>query len=98
MLPLMEIILDIDAVLVFVMVLISVPRAVFRRNPGPHAGILAGFVAAFLILFGLGSMSVASGISENSSPTSQTVLLSGISVAAILCGITWSSAPPAVRS
>jgi hypothetical protein len=94
----MEIILDIGAVLVFAMVLISVTRAVWLRNPGPHAGILAGFVAAFLVIFGLVSMSVASGISENSSSTSQAVLLIGIIVVAILCGVTWSSAPPAVRS
>ncbi len=88
----MQIILDIGAVLVFIMAVVAVPRAVWKGNPGPHAGLLAGFVACLVIIFGLVSMSVATGLAATSSSTSQIVLLIGIIVVAILCGVTWSPA------
>lgn len=92
----METLLDICAVVVFAIIVVSIPRAVYRGNPGPHSGILAGLVALALIGFGLVSMSVASGLASTASSLSQFILLAAYVCVAILCGVTWFS-PTAVR-
>ena len=87
----METLLDIGAFVVFVLVVVCIPRAVHRGNPGPGSGILAGFVALALIVFGFVSMSVASGLAAGlRSPA--IILLAAFVAVAILCRILWSSA------
>ena len=88
--PLMETILDILAVIVFLMLVISVPRAVRRGNPGPGSGVLAGLIALAVIVFGVVSVSVASGFAASNSSEAHVALLIGYVVVFILCGISWS--------
>ena len=88
----METLLDIGAFVVFALVIVCIPRAVHRGNPGPGSGILAGFVALALIVFGFVSMSVASGLAAGSSSLAHIILLAAFVAVAILCRISWSSA------
>jgi hypothetical protein len=90
----METLLDVGAFAVFAIIVVCIPRAVYRGNPGPHAGVLAGFVALALTVFGLVSMSVASGLAAGSSLV-RVILLTAFVLVAILCRITWSSATTA---
>ena len=91
----METLLDIGAFAVFVIVVVCIPRAVYRGNSGPGAGVLAGFVALALTVFGLVSMSVASGLAAGSSSLAHIILLAAFVLVAILCSISWSSATTA---
>ena len=86
----METLLDIGAFVVFALVIVCIPRAVHRGNPG--SGILAGFVALALVVFGLVSMAVASGLAAGSSSLAHIILLAAFVTVAILCRISWSSA------
>ena len=88
----METLLDVGAFAVFAIIVVCIPRAVYRGNPGPHAGVLAGFVALALTVFGLVSMSVASGLAAGSSSLARVILLTAFVLVAILCRISWSSA------
>jgi hypothetical protein len=86
----MQIILDIFAFLVYVMLVVSVPRAVFAGKPGGGSLALAGAVTVFVLIFGAVSLTVASGIAQDGSSLTQGILLAGFVVVSILCRITWT--------
>jgi hypothetical protein len=87
----METILDIGAVIVFLLVVPSVAWAV-RSEAKEVSAALAGFVALFAVIFGLVFMSAASQLATGDSLT-QVILLVFMVLGAILAGAVWSSKP-----
>jgi hypothetical protein len=87
----METILDIIAVIIFLLVVPSVTWAV-RSEAQEVSGALAGFVAFFAVIFGLVFMSAASVLATSDFST-QMILLVFLVVAAILARTVWSSKP-----
>jgi hypothetical protein len=85
----METILDIAAVIIFLLVVPSVAWAV--RNEASEVSVaLAGFVALFAVIFGLVFMSAASQLATGAMST-QVILLVFMVVVAILARTVWSS-------
>ena len=87
----METILDIGAVIVFLLVISSVAWAV-RNEEKDVSAALAAFVAIFAVIFGLVFMSAASQLATGDFST-QVILLVFLVVVAILTGAAWSSKP-----
>lgn len=87
----MEIILDIGAVIVFLLVVPSVASAV-RNEEKDVSAALAGFVAVFAVIFGLVFMSAASQLATGQFST-QVILLVFLVVVAILARTAWASKP-----
>ena len=87
----METILDIGAVIVFLLVVPSVTSAV-RNEEKDLSAALAGFVAIFVVIFGLVFMSAASQLATGASST-QVILLVFLVVVAILARTAWASKP-----
>jgi hypothetical protein len=85
----MEIILDIGAVVIFLLVVASVPSAV-RAAAKEVSGALAAFVAVFVVLFGLVFMASASQLATSSFST-QAILLVFLVVVAVLARTAWAS-------
>ena len=87
----MEIILDIGAVIIFLLVVPSVAWAVRNEEKGVSAA-LAAFVAIFAVIFGLVFMSAASQLATGELST-QVILLVFMVVVAILASAAWASKP-----
>lgn len=87
----MQTILDLGAVLVFLLAVSSVAWAV-RKEEKDAPTILTAFVAFFAILFGIVFMSAASQLATGKSST-QAVLLVFFVVIAALTKFVWSSSP-----
>jgi hypothetical protein len=87
----METILDIGAVIVFLLVVPSVALAV-RNEEKDVSAALAGFVAIFVVIFGLVFMSAASQLATGQFST-QVILLVFLLVVAILARTAWASKP-----
>jgi hypothetical protein len=89
----METIVDIAAVIIFLLVVPSVVWAVRNENKAVSAA-LAGFVALFVTLFGIVFMSAASNLATGQS-TTRIVMLAFYVVIAIFARAVWSSKPVA---
>ena len=87
----METILDIVAVIVFLLVVPSVAWVV-RNEEKDVSAALAGFVAVFAVIFGLVFMSAASQLATGQFST-QVILLVFLVVVAILARTAWASKP-----
>jgi hypothetical protein len=87
----METILDIGAIIVFLLVVPSVASAV-RNEEKDVSAALAGFVAIFVVIFGLVFMAAASQLATGASST-QVILLVFLVVVAILARTAWASKP-----
>jgi hypothetical protein len=87
----METILDIGAVIIFLLVVPSVPWAV-RNEEKDVSAALAGFVSLFALIFGLVFMSAASQLATGEFST-QVILLVFMVVVAILARTAWASKP-----
>lgn len=87
----METVLDICALLVFLLVVPSVVWAV-RSEQKEVSAALAGFVAVFATIFGLVFMSAASQLATSRSST-QIILLVFMIVIALLARFVWASKP-----
>ena len=87
----METILDIGAVIVFLLVVPSVTLAV-RNEEKDVSAALAGFVAVFAVLFGLVFMAAASQLATGQFST-QVILLVFMVVVAVLARTAFASKP-----
>ena len=87
----METIVDIAAVIVFLLVVPSVVWAV-RTEKKDVSAALAGFVAFFVTLFGIVFMSAASNLATGQSSTRIVMLLFYV-VIAIFARAAWASKP-----
>jgi hypothetical protein len=87
----METVLDIGAVIIFLIVVPSVAWAV-RNEKKDVPAILAAFVAIFVTLMGLAFMSAASQLATGSTST-QVILLVFLVVMAIFARAAWASKP-----
>src|ERR1700676_2110961 len=90
----METLFDIGAVIVFLLLIITVPRAVWNEKPqGPGSRVLFGFVILMVIIFATVSLSTAAGLIATSSSLSHVVLLAVWGLVPILARIPWSPKP-----
>ena len=90
----METLFDIGAVIVFLLLIITVPRAVWNEKPqGPGSRVLYGFVILMVIIFATVSLSTAAGLIATSSSLSHIVLLAVWLLVAILARVAWSPRP-----
>jgi hypothetical protein len=90
----MEILFDIGALIVFLLIIITVPRAVWNEKPqGPGSRVLFGFVILMVIIFAIVSLSTAAGLIATSSSLSHVVLLAVWVLVAILARVAWSPKP-----
>ena len=87
----METILDIGAVIIFLLVVPSVTLAV-RNEEKDVSAALAGFVAVFAVIFGLVFMSAASQLATGQFST-QVILLVFMVVVAVLARTAFASKP-----
>jgi hypothetical protein len=87
----METILDIGAVIIFLLIVPSVTLAV-RNEEKDVSAALAGFVAVFAVIFGLVFMSAASQLATGQSST-QVILLVFMVVVAVLARTAFASKP-----
>jgi hypothetical protein len=86
----MEIIVDIAALLVFLLVVPSVIWAV-RAEAGPNvSGALVAFVAIFVTIMGIVFMSAATNLATGQS-TTQIIMLAFYVVIAIFARAAWAS-------
>jgi len=90
----METIVDIAAVLVFLLVVPSVVWAVRTEGGKGISGALVAFVAFFVALMGIVFMSAASNLATGQS-TTRIVMLAFYVVLAIFARAVWSSKPAA---
>jgi predicted CDP-diglyceride synthetase/phosphatidate cytidylyltransferase len=87
----METVLDIGAVIIFLLVVPSVAWAV-RTEAKEVPAILAVFVGIFVTIFGIVFMSAASQLATSTSST-QAILLVFFVVIAIFARTAWASKP-----
>ena len=87
----METILDIGAVIIFLLIVPSVTLAV-RNEEKDVSAALAGFVAVFAVIFGLVFMSAASQLATGQFST-QVILLVFMVVVVVLARTAFASKP-----
>jgi hypothetical protein len=88
----METILDIGAVIIFLLVVPSVAWAV-RTEAKEVPAILAAFVALFVAIMGVVFMSAASQLATSDDLSTQVILLIFLVVIAIFARTAWASKP-----
>ena len=90
----METLFDIGAVIVFLLLIITVPRAVWNEKPqGPGSRVLFGFVILMVIIFATVSLSTAAGLITTSSSLSHVVLLVVWVLVALFSRVAWPARP-----
>lgn len=89
----MTILLSIAALVVLVLVIAGVSRLVRKEQPEGSGGhLLSALVTAFLIIFAVVSLSVASQLAENSSGIAKVTLFLFIVVNTFLFRVCWTNA------
>ena len=90
----MEIIVDIAAVIVFLLVIPSVVWAVRTEGGKDASGALVGFVAVFVAIMGIVFLSAAANLATGMSST-QIIMLAFYVVIALFARAAWTSRPTA---
>jgi hypothetical protein len=88
----MTTVLDIGAVIIFLLLVPSVAWAV-RTEAKDVPAILAAFVALFVTILGVVFMSAASQLATSDDLSTQLILLVFLVVIAVLARTTWASKP-----
>jgi hypothetical protein len=89
----MGILLSIADVIVVLAIVISVPSAVWKGQPGGRSLLLSACIALAMLVFGLVSLSAASGLAESGSSSNQVAMLIFLAVTAVILRAWWANKP-----
>ena len=89
----MGIFLSIADVIVVLAIVISVPSAVWTGQPGERSLLLSGCIFLAVCVFGLVSLSAASGLAASDSSLTHVAMLIFLAVTAIALRMWWASKP-----
>ena len=89
----MGIFLSIADVIVVLAIVISVPSAVWRGQPGERPLLLSGCMAMAMLIFGLVSVSAASGLAQSGSSSNHVAMLIFLAVTAVALRMWWANKP-----
>jgi len=86
----MGIFLSIADVIVVLAIAISVPSAVWRGQTGERSLLLSGCIALAICIFGLVSLSAASGLAASDSSLTHVAMLIFLALTAIALRLWWA--------
>ncbi len=89
----MGILLSIADVIVVLAIVISVPSAVWKGQPGGRSLLLSACIALAMLVFGLVSLSAASGLAESGSSSNHVAMLIFLAVTAVILRAWWANKP-----
>jgi hypothetical protein len=89
----MGILLSIADVIVVLAIVISVPSAVWKGQPGGRSLLLSACIALAMFIFGLVSLSAANGLAESTWSGNHAAMLIFLAVAAVVLRTWWTNKP-----
>ncbi len=89
----MGILLSIADVIVVLAIVISVLSAVWKGQPDGRSLLLSACIALAMLVFGLVSLSAASGLAESESSLNHAAMLIFLAVTAVILRTWWASKP-----
>lgn len=89
----MGIFLSIADVLVVLAIVISVPSAVWRGQSGERSLLLSACIVLAVLVFGLVSLSAASGLAASNSSLTHVAMLIFLVLTAVALRMWWASKP-----
>jgi hypothetical protein len=89
----MGILLSIADVIVVLAIVVSVPSAVWKGQPGGRSLLLSACITLAMLIFGLVSLSAASGLAESESSVNHVAMLIFLAATAVVLRMWWANKP-----